>query len=146
MTRRKCDPDDPDDPDDSTRFQRCLELQAVVYDHSPLIVGIAESRCTSSIGDAELCINGYNLFSDNRPTGVGGGVVLYVHSSLSAIPCKVLSDVCFENSLWCLVRLSSTEVLLVSVIYKAPSSSKINNKKLLSIIGRLYELVNFTHL
>ena len=46
-------------------MNKFLELQAVVYDHSLLFVGIAESRCTSSIGDAELCINGYNLFSDN---------------------------------------------------------------------------------
>ena len=49
--------------------------------------------------------------------------------------------------MWYLVTLSSTEVLLVGVVYRAPSSSNINNQKLLSIIGRLYELVNyFTHL
>ena len=69
-----------------------------------------------------------------------------MHSSLSAVPCRVLSDVGFENSLWCLITLSSSEVLLVDVAYRAPSSSNINNQKLISIIGRLNELVNFTHL
>ena len=122
------------------------ELHAVVNDHSPLIIGIAESWCNSSIGDAELCLDGYNLFRNDRLSGVGGGVVLYVHSSLSATPCKVLSEVGFKNSLWCQITLSSTEILLVGVVYRAPSSSNVNNQKLLSIIGRLHELVNFTHL
>ena len=122
------------------------ELQAVVCDHSPLIVGIAESWCTSSVGDAELHLNGYNLFRDDRPSGIGGGVLLYVHSSLSATPCKTLSDVGFENSLWCSITLSPTEVLLVGVVYRAPSSSNINNQNLTSIIGKLHEQANFTNL
>ena len=72
--------------------------------------------------------------------------MLYIHSSLSAVPCRVLSDIGFENSLWYLIKFSSTEVLLVGVVYRAPSSSNINNQKLLSIFSRLHELVEFTHL
>ena len=51
------------------------ELQAVVYDHSPLIIAIAESWCTSFTDNAELCLNGYKLFCDNRPSAVGRGVL-----------------------------------------------------------------------
>ena len=76
------------------------ELQAVVRHHSPQIIGLAESWCSISIDDAELYLNGYNLFHDDRPFGIGGGVLLYVHSLLSPVLCKVLSDVGFENSLW----------------------------------------------
>ena len=35
------------------------ELQAVVRNHAPQIIGLAESWCSSSIGDA---VNSYNLF------------------------------------------------------------------------------------
>ena len=34
----------------------------------------------------------------------------------------------FENSLWYLIKFFSTEVLLVGVIYRAPSSSNKNNQ------------------
>jgi len=122
------------------------ELQALVSDHSPLIVGIAESWCTSSVEDSELCLKGYNLFRDDCPSGIGGGGLLYLHSSLSATPCGTLFNVGFENSVWILVTLSSNEVLQIGVVYRAPSSSIMNNQKLTSIIGRLHELVNFNHL
>jgi len=102
-------------------MNKFTELQAVVNNHSPLIIGIAESWCTSLINDAEVSLNSYNLFRDDRKSGVGGGVLLYVHSSLLAVPCRVLSNVGFENSLWCLVTLSSSEILLVGVVYRAPS-------------------------
>ena len=64
---------------------------------------------------------------------------------MSAGPCKVLFDIGFENSLWYLIKFSSTEVLLVGVVYRAPSSSNINNQKLLSIFSQLHDLVKFTH-
>ena len=54
--------------------------------------------------DAELYLNGYNFFHDDRQFGIGGGVLLYVHSLLFPVPCKVLSDVGFENSLWYLIK------------------------------------------
>jgi len=67
------------------------------------IVGIVESWCASSVENAELCLKSYNLFHDDRPSGIGGGVLFYLHSSLSATPCGTLSNVGFENSVWCLV-------------------------------------------
>ena len=83
---------------------------------------------------------------------MGGGVILYVHSSLQDIPCDSLSESGFENSLWYLklasycAMLSSEERLLVGVVYRSPSSSPDNHQKLLSILSKLYDSVNFTHL
>ena len=36
--------------------------------------------------DAEVSFNGYSLCRKDRPVGMGGGVLLYVHESLSVIP------------------------------------------------------------
>ena len=41
------------------------ELQAVEHDHAPQIIGLAESWCSSSVDDAEVYPNGYNLFCDD---------------------------------------------------------------------------------
>jgi len=56
------------------------ELQAAVKQHCPKVIGIAETWCSDNISDAELHLQGYDLFRDDRLTGVGGGVALYVHS------------------------------------------------------------------
>ena len=79
------------------------------------------------MGDAELHLGGYSLFCNDRLTGPGGGVMLYVYSELSAVPCKVLNKVGFENSLWYLISLSTTDNLLVGVVYRSPSSLDGNN-------------------
>ena len=69
------------------------ELQAIVYQHSPKIIGIAETWCTNEVGDAELHLKGYDLFRNDCVCGVRGGLMLYVRLDLSAIPCSTLNDV-----------------------------------------------------
>jgi len=101
-----------------------------VHDHALQIIGLAEFWCSSFIDDAEVYLNGYNLFHDDRPSGIGGGVLQYFtyifHCQLYHV--LVLSDVGFENSLWFLIKFSSTEVLFVGVVYRAPSLSNITTK------------------
>ena len=97
------------------------------------------------MGDTELHLQGYNLFRNDRKSGVGGGVVLYIHKDLAAVPCKVLNDVGFDNSLWYTIPLSNNDKLLVGVLW-APSSSIDNNQRLLSIMSNLHETVSFSHL
>ena len=113
--------------------------------HYGLYIGIAESWCNSEVGDAELHLQGYNLLRDDRQSGVGGGVMLYIHEELPAVPCKGLNDVGFDNSLWYTISLTNNDMLLVGVLYRAPSSSIENNQKLLSIISNLYETSFFSH-
>ena len=94
-------------------LNKLQELQAIVYQHSPQIIGIAESWCNSDVGDAELHLQEYNLFRDDRKSGIGGGVMLYIHEGLLAVPCKVLNDVGFDNSLWYTISLTDNDKLLV---------------------------------
>jgi len=111
--------------------KKLAELQANVYQHSPEIIGIAETWCTNEVGNAELHLQGYDLFRNDRVCGVGGGVMLYVRSDLSAIPCSTLNDVGFDNSTWRILPLSDNEKLLIGVVYRSPSSPLENNHKLL---------------
>ena len=122
------------------------EFQAIIDQYSPKIIGIAETWCSNTVGDVELYLQGYNLFRNDRILGPGGGVILYIHSDLTAVPCKVLNEVGFENSLWYLISLTLTDKLLVGVVYRSPSSPDGNNQKLLTIISELHESVNFSHL
>jgi len=72
------------------------KLQAIVYVHSPLIIRIAESWCTRNVGDAQLHLQGYNLFWNDRQT---------IHQDLAVVPCKALNDVGFDNLLWSTISL-----------------------------------------
>ena len=97
-------------------MNKLQELQAIVYQHSPQIIGIAESWCNNDVGDAELHLQGYNLFCDDHQSGVGGGVMLYIHEGLPAVLRKVLNDVGFDNSLWYTISLSDNDKLLVGAL------------------------------
>ena len=55
-------------------MKKVPELQAVVHDHAQQII---EFWFASSIDDTEVYLNGYNLFHDDRPSGIGGGVLQY---------------------------------------------------------------------
>jgi len=95
-------------------------------------------------GDQKLL---YQLeWPNDRITDVGGGVALYVHSRLSAVPLSTLNKVGFANSMWCTISLSDSDKLLVGVVYRAPSLSQDNNQKLLSILREVHNTVNFSHL
>ena len=98
-----------------------------MHDHAQQII---EFWFASFIDDTEVYLNDNNLFHDDRPSGIGVGVLQYFtyifHCQLSHV--LVLSDVGFENSLWFLIKFSSTEVLFVGVVYRAPSLSNTTTK------------------
>ena len=115
-------------------MNKFVELQSYFDHHKPFIIAITESWCTCYISDAELQLYSHNLFRCDRVMATGGGVLLYVHASLHVVSCEDLSGLCIEDSVWCMVDLDKGEKLLVSVIYRAPSSNDVNNKKLISAI------------
>jgi len=87
---------------------KLAELRAIVYQHSPEIIGIADTWYNKEVGNAELHLQGYDLFRNDHVCGVGGGVMLFVRSDLSAIPCSTLNDVRFDNSTWCISKMTSS--------------------------------------
>ena len=109
------------------------ELQLLIDDMNPDIIGITESWCGSSVLDSEVAIKGYNLFRKDKPTrtATGGGLLLYFHENLHVTECHDIENNDFESSLWCDVKLSNNEVLLVGLCYRSPNSTEVNNDKLL---------------
>ena len=71
------------------------EFQHLIDQHKPAIIGVTQSWCDSKITDAEISLPSYSLYRKDRSTGTGGGVLLYIHESLSATPVLSLNNVGF---------------------------------------------------
>jgi len=115
-------------------FNKFSELQLLVSQYNPHIIGITETWLDSSIKDSEIHLDNYTIFRNDRSVSCGGGVLLYIDKSLSCSPCQRLETVNFNESLWCLISLPANNTLLVGLVYRSPSSNESNNSKLLDII------------
>ena len=60
------------------------ELNVMIEDIDPHIIGVTESWANTDITDAELGLTGYGMFRRNRIGRRGGGVILYVKKSIQA--------------------------------------------------------------
>ena len=61
-------------------------FEAWISNIRPDIIGVTESWTSGDILDSELSLDGYDLFRKDRPVArAGGGVLLYVKSSLSPV-------------------------------------------------------------
>ena len=71
--------------------------------------------------------------------------MLYIHKSLTAFKVDILSDSDFSESVWCEISLRGTDKLLVGCIYRSPSSSKDNNKKLNDLVSKTRFYLKYSH-
>ena len=78
---------------------KVAEFQQLIHQHKPVIIDITESWCDSTISDIEISLAGYYLFREDRPVGMGGGVLLYCHHSLSVTPIHSLNNIGVEDSI-----------------------------------------------
>ena len=77
------------------------------------IIGIVESWANDAVNDAELTLNGYNMFRIDKKeaNGVGGGLLLYVKDKWQATCCTELTEYGFNQSLWCTVKVKTGKLL-----------------------------------
>ena len=61
-----------------------IELNIMVDDIQPHIIGITESWANNDIPDAELGLEGYAMFRKGRMGRRGGGVLLYIKDTIPA--------------------------------------------------------------
>ena len=99
------------------------------------IIGITESWANEVINDAELSIDGFNMFRRDRKCPRGGGVILYVKNNLEASLSEIMKDDKFEESLWCNIKLKDSN-MLVGVCYRSPSSDQNNDIQLLELLDK----------
>ena len=111
-------------------------LAATVNDLAPDIVGVTESWANDSILDCELQLQGYQLFRCDRPSdNRGGGVLLYVRSSLAPIEFHTKSQ--YGEHVWCKV-----EDLLVGVCYRSTNVAVVGNDNEIKLHNVLQEVSN----
>ena len=76
------------------------ELNIMVEDIDPHIIGITESWANTDITDAELGLTGYVMFRRDRIGRRGGGVVLYVKESIQAYEIKLEREADYDEAVW----------------------------------------------
>ena len=77
------------------------ELNIVVEDIDPHIIGITESWANTDITYAELGLRGYVMFRRDRIGRRGGGVILYVKEYIQAYEIKLQREADYDEAVWC---------------------------------------------
>ena len=77
------------------------ELNIMVNDSDPHIIGITESWANKDITDAELGLEGYVMFRKDRMGRRGGGVLLYVKDTIPAYEIQLREEADCEEAIWC---------------------------------------------
>ena len=80
---------------------------------SPDIICVSESWLSQDILDHEIALINYQLFRKDRNRH-GGGVLLYIHSNIFAVPLVIL------NCFWFQLKFSTKHLLLVLIIDLPP--------------------------
>lgn len=114
------------------------ELELLLDNEKPHILGITETWLNSSIADNELCFQGYTLLRKDREAGEktrGGGVLFYIRTELN--PVIVTEFNCNKvETLFCNIQCNRDSTLL-GVCYRPPDSSKNNDDEFYSLLNRL---------
>jgi len=98
------------------------------------VVGITETWADSSVTDAELALEGFDMFRVDRGGSRGGGVLLYTKEELGAVVLDNPSE--FREQVWCSLKLKSSSLLL-GLCYRSPNSDKNNNDLLLRSLEKM---------
>ena len=93
------------------------ELNIMVEDIDPHIIGITESWATPDISDAELGITGYVMFRKDRLGRRGGGEI------------KLEKEGESEEAVWCNI-VTGNSTLTVGLVYRSPNISIEENDKI----------------
>ena len=100
------------------------------------VIAITETWAREDVIDCELNIDGYVLYRKDRQSEErckGGGVAVFVKTTLKSKPLIKLNDSKFQDSVWCQIETNQSK-LIVGVCYRSTASSPENNAELLKLI------------
>ena len=106
------------------------ELKLLIDDQKTAVIGVSEvlpKNCKTKTQMAEICIEGYDCFE--ILSSAERGVCIYTHVSLNATENRDMTKVDEEYSVWCDVKLTENDILLIGCIYRSPNSSISNDAK-----------------
>ena len=105
------------------------ELDIMVADIDPRVIGMTESWANKDIVDAELALTGYVMFGKDRGERREGGVILYIKKSIQAYEITLKSEADCEEAIWCnIVTRNST--LTIGIVYRSPNIGQEKDVKL----------------
>ena len=112
------------------------ELNIMVDDIKPHIIGITESWANNDIKDAELGLDGYAMFRKDRMGRRGGGVLLYINDTIPAYEVQLQEEADCNEAIWCKLVTGHTTVT-IGVVYRCPNITKQNNEKIHNAISEV---------
>ena len=112
------------------------ELNIMIDDIKPHIIGITESWANNDITDAELGLEGYVMFRKDRMGKRGGRGLLYIKETIPAYEAQLQEEADCKEALWCnLVTGHST--ITIGVVYRCPNITIQNNEKIHNAISEV---------
>ena len=93
-------------------INRKNELNIMVDDIKPHIIGITESWANNDITDAELGLEGYVMFRKDRIGRRGGGVLLYIKETIPAYEVQLQEEADCNEAIWCKLVIGHTTVTI----------------------------------
>ena len=112
------------------------ELNIMVEDIKPHIIGITESWANKDITNAELGLEGYVMFRKDRIGRRGGGVLLYIKDTIPAYEVQLQEEADCNEAIWCNLVTGHTAVI-IGVVYRCPNITKQNNEKIHNAINEV---------
>ena len=112
------------------------ELDIMVDEIKPHIIGITESWANNDITDAELGLEGYVMFRKDRMGKRGGGVLLYIKETIPAYEVQLHEEADCNEAIWCKLVTGHTTVT-IGVVYRCPNITKENNEKIHNAISEV---------
>jgi hypothetical protein len=76
------------------------------------MIAVTESWATEDVTDAELSVEGFAMFWKDQKGRLGGSVLLYIKEDKPVQSSETISDIEFEDSMWCIARLRQINILV----------------------------------
>ena len=96
------------------------ELDIMVDEIKPHIIGITESWANNDIADAELGLEGYIMFRKDRMGRRRGGVFLCNKVTIPAYEVTLQEEAYCNEAIWCKLVTGHSSVT-IGVVYRCPN-------------------------
>ena len=112
------------------------ELDIMVDEIKPHIIGITESWANNDITDAELGLEGYVMFRKDRMGKRGGGELPYIKETIPAYEVQLHEEADCNEAIWCKLVTGHTTVT-IGVVYRCPNITTEKNEKIHNAISEV---------
>ena len=123
---------------DNNLSNKLSEFRSCIDKEKPDVIGVTEVWMKE-----EFVLQGYHpaVRYDRTKCKKGGGVLLFVKDNLQMTEWPVLNDIAFNESVWCIIKLTHSESILLGVCYRSPTTTTENDLEL----NKLFKMAQASH-